>query len=113
MDELIVMESERFKNGGLAMDAENELKRLKDGIEIALNNLQTCYDEVLKKQEEIKKEIDDVLFKREITNQRRSEFHKNYNWLSLDAHQNGGELQALSFAIGEIKYFYNSTNESN
>lgn len=33
------------------MDAENELKRLKDGIEIALNNLQTRYDEVLKKQE--------------------------------------------------------------
>ncbi|KAA6475750.1 hypothetical protein [Bacillus swezeyi] len=94
-------------------NAEKELKRLKDGIEIALNNLQTRYGEVLKRQEEIKKEVDDVLFKREITNQGRQQFYKKYNQLSLDAHQNGGELQALSFAIGEIKYFYNSTNESN
>ncbi|MEC1440524.1 hypothetical protein P9D57_17690 [Bacillus sonorensis] len=85
-------------------NAEKELKKLKDGIEIALNNLQTRYDEVLKNQNEIIQKLDS------------GELFKDLNKLSgteINAYQNGGELQALSFAIREIKCFYNSTNESN
>lgn len=58
-------------------NAEKELKRLKDGIEIALNNLQTRYDEVLKRQEEIKKEVDDVLLSERSPTKDTSNFTKN------------------------------------
>ncbi|MEC3606263.1 hypothetical protein P9126_04520 [Bacillus glycinifermentans] len=48
-------------------NAEKELKRLKDGIEIALNNLQT----------EIKKEVDDVLLSERSPTKDTSNFTKN------------------------------------
>ncbi|NUJ19298.1 hypothetical protein FKN04_22455 [Bacillus glycinifermentans] len=80
-------------------NTDKELQRLKDGIEDALNNLQARYDEVLKKQEEIKEKIDSLSF----LDLKRGLNTAEYNQLSLDAYGNGGELQTLSFAIDEIK----------
>jgi len=89
-------------------NTEKKLQSLKNEIFYALNNLQTRYDEVSKKQEEIKGKIDSLSF----SDLKRGLNTAEYNQLSLDAYQNGGELQALSFAISEIQCVCNKIDEN-
>lgn len=81
----------------------NELKKVKNEIEYTLNNLQIRYDEVSKNQDEIKRKLD--------TGELFNDPHKLHD-AQINAYQNGGELQALSFAISEIQHLFNKIDEN-